>query len=156
MIVIPTVRLALPADARSIAEMSRDFIEQGLGWSWSQCRVVYSIQDKATNVAVIHQRGCLYGFGIMHYGEETAHLALLCVQPTQRSRGLGAMLTSWLEKPARNAGIGTIRVEARADNPKAIAFYRRQGYDDVGRVAGYYRGVIDAVRFEKKLWSCKP
>jgi hypothetical protein len=62
MIVIPTVRLALPEDARGIAEMSRDFIEHGLGWSWSQSRVAHSIQDKATNVAVIHQRGCLYGF----------------------------------------------------------------------------------------------
>lgn len=156
MIVIPTVRLAILADARTIAEMSRDFIEHGLGWSWSQSRVAHSIQDKATNVAVIHQRGCLYGFGIMHYGEDTAHLALLCVQPSQRRRGLGALLTSWLEKSALTAGIGTIRVEARADNPKAIAFYRKQGYDDTGRVPGYYRGAIDAVRFEKRLWSSNP
>ena len=156
MIVIPTVRLARPADARGIAEMSRDFIEHGLGWSWSQSRVAHAIQDKATNVAVIQRGGCLYGFGIMHYGEDTAHLALLCVQPSQQCRGLGTLLTSWLEKPALTAGIATIHVEARADNPKAIAFYRKQGYDDAGRVPGYYRGAIDAVRFEKRLCSRNP
>jgi hypothetical protein len=29
-----TLRLASPADAQSIAELSRDAIEHGLGWSW--------------------------------------------------------------------------------------------------------------------------
>lgn len=156
MIVIPNVRFATPADARSIAEMSRDYIEHGLGWSWTQSRVVRSIRDRSTNVAVVHERGCLLGFGIMQYGEEMAHLALLGVQPSQRRRGLGALLVSWLETPALTAGIGTIRVEARADNPNAVAFYKKQGYRQLGSVSGYYRDAIDAARLEKRLWSRGP
>src|SRR6185369_15763529 len=43
MILIPSVRLALPTDARGIAEMSREYIEHGLGWSWTRERVLKAI-----------------------------------------------------------------------------------------------------------------
>jgi len=134
-----------------IAEMSRDYIEYGLGWSWTPARVLAAVNDQATNVAVLDQHAALAGFGIMHYGDETAHLALLAVRPNQQQRGLGALLMAWLEKPALVAGIERIRLEARADNPNAIGFYRKQGFRESGRIAGYYRGSIDAVRLEKRL-----
>ena len=134
-----------------IAELSRDYIEYGLGWSWTPARVLAAVNDKATNVAVLDEQAALAGFGIMHYGDQTAHLALLAVRPTQQQRGLGALLMAWLEKPAVVAGIERVRLEARADNPNAIGFYRKQGFRDAGRIAGYYRGSIDAVRLEKRL-----
>jgi [ribosomal protein S18]-alanine N-acetyltransferase len=134
-----------------IAEMSRDYIEYGLGWSWTPARVLAAVSDRATNVAVLNEQAALAGFGIMHYGDETAHLALLAVRPNQQQRGLGALLMAWLEKPALVAGIERVRLEARADNPNAIGFYRKQGFREAGRIAGYYRGSIDAVRLEKRL-----
>jgi len=142
------IRLATTQDAVPIAEMSRDYVEQGLGWSWTQARVLAAVNNRATNVAVA---GDLVGFGIMHYGDDSAHLALLAVRPALQRRGLGALLLTWLEKPARVAGIDCIRLEARADNPRAIAFYRGQVYREAGRIAGYYRGTMDAVRLEKRL-----
>ena len=153
MIIIPNVSLAAPADARSIAEMSRDYVEYGLGWSWTPARVLKAIKDSATNVAVIREQGEVLGFGIMRYGEQRAHLTLLAVQPGQRKRGLGAVLVSWLEKSALIAGLERVQLEARADNPGAIAFYRDQGYQQAGSQPGYYRGEVDAVRLEKALWT---
>jgi ribosomal protein S18 acetylase RimI-like enzyme len=152
MIIIPNVSLATASDARSIAEMSRDYVEYGLGWSWTPARVLKAIQDRATNVAVIRENGFVLGFGIMRYGEQRAHLTLLAVQPSERKRGLGAVLLSWLEKSAITAGIERVQLEARADNPVAIAFYRDQGYEQTGTGHGYYRGAVDAVRLEKRLW----
>ena len=134
-----------------IAEMSRDYIEHGLGWSWTPARVLAAVNDRSTNTAVLHEHAMLLGFGIMHYGDETAHLSLLAVRPNQQQRGLGAQLIAWLEKPALVAGIERIRLEARADNPNAIGFYRKQGFKESGRIAGYYRGSVDAVRLEKRL-----
>ena len=151
MIVVPTVRLATAADATGIAAMSRDAIEQGLGWSWTRGRVLRSIHDRATNVAVVHEREALLGFGIMQYGDEKAHLSLLAVQATRRRTGLGTLLLAWLEKSAVTAGIERIQLEARVDNPDAVRFYRAQGYRETGSVAGYYNGVLDAVRLEKAL-----
>ena len=134
-----------------IAEMSRDYIEYGLGWSWTPARVLAAVGDRSTNTAVLAERDDIVGFGIMHYGDDSAHLALLAVRPNQQQRGLGAQLIAWLEKPARVAGIERIRLEARADNPNAIGFYRRQGFRESGRIAGYSRGAVDAVRLEKSL-----
>ena len=151
MILVPSVRLATTDDAQAIAEMSRQYIEHGLGWSWTPIRVRKAIRDPSTNVAVGHVGGRILGFGIMQYGDETAHLALLAVEADQRKRGLGVLLLSWLEQSALVAGIARIRLEARADNGEGLAFYARQGYRQVGIVSGYYLGVLDAVRFEKAL-----
>jgi ribosomal-protein-alanine N-acetyltransferase len=141
----------MPAQAGGIALMSREHIEYGLGWSWTPSRILKAIQDEATNVAVAQERGTLLGFGIMRYGEEKAHLVLLCVAPAHRNRGLGALLLNWLEKSAVTAGLEHIQLEARADNPVAIYFYVEQGYRQTGTAPGYYAGVIDAVRLRKRL-----
>lgn len=151
MIILPTIRLAAAHDAEAIARMSRDHIEHGLGWSWTPRRVLRAIEDASTNVAVLHEDAAVLGFGIMSYGEVRAHLSLLAVAPDRRQRGLGASLLAWLEKCAFTAGLERIQLEARADNPTAIAFYQDQGYSATGSVAGYYRGEVDAVRLEKLL-----
>jgi ribosomal-protein-alanine N-acetyltransferase len=151
MIVVPSIRLATAADAGPIAEMSRDLIEQGLGWSWTRPRVLKAVREPATNVVVAHEDGAILGFGIMRYGERKAHLVLLGVQPGKREHGLGRSLLHWLEKSARVAGLERIDVEARADNAAGLAFYADQGFMQTGTVSGYYRGLIDAIRLEKKL-----
>lgn len=148
---VPDIQLACGSDAERIASMSRDYIEGGLVWSWVPARVLRSIRDVDSNVAVVRANSTLIGFGIMQYGEATAHLALLAVHPAHRNGGLGSRLLAWLEKPARVAGITRIHVEARADSPLAVAFYRRQGYEQCAVVSGYYQGRIDAVRLSKPL-----
>jgi ribosomal protein S18 acetylase RimI-like enzyme len=148
----PNITLADASLSRGIAEMSREHIEYGLGWSWTQTRVLKAIHDASTNVAVVTEQDAVIAFGIMRYGEQRAHLVLLGVAPAHRKRGLGALLLSWLEKCALTAGLEGVQLEARADNPQAIAFYIEQGYAQEGTVPGYYRGAVDAVRLEKRLW----
>ena len=151
MIVIPKVRLALAGDARGIAELSREHIEHGLSWRWTEARVLHSIASRTVNVAVIHEHGSLSAFGIMDYADETAHLALLGVHPQQRRRGLGRTLVLWLETCARTAGIGLIRLEVRADNAGGLAFYAALGFETAIRMSGYYSAQLDAIRLEKRL-----
>lgn len=145
------IRLARPTDASSIARMSRDYVERGLGWSWTATRVLRNIRDRNTNVAVIQQGGNMLAFGIMHYDDEVAHLLLLAVHPSRRRRGMAAAVLDWLEAVARNAGIEKVRVETRVNAEPARAFYRSRGYLERERVSGYYRGVEDALRLEKQL-----
>jgi ribosomal protein S18 acetylase RimI-like enzyme len=147
----PVVFLALPSDAQAIAELSRDVIEHGLGWSYTPARILRSIRDEDANVAVVRESGELAAFGMMEYGDARAHLVLLGVQPTRRRRGLGRNVLLWLEASALTAGIESVRVEVRTDNPVAIAFYQRLGYQLRGYIPGYYGGVIDAARIEKRL-----
>lgn len=145
-----TIRLAKPDEAQAIATMSRDWIEHGLGWSWTAARVSQAINDPSTNVAVLAQDDQLECFGIMQYlDDDAAHLVLLAVLPVLRHRGMGRQLLLWLEQSAQAAGSKMIRLECRADNLNAIAFYRHLGYRQVETIHGYYEGRVDAVRLLK-------
>lgn len=146
------IRLAVADDVNRIAEMSRDTIEQGLGWRWTPKRVLGNLQDKDTNVAVAFDRGCLVGFGIMKYGYSEAHLMLLAVADSHRRKGIGSALVSWLELTALTAGIGCIYLEARLINASARKFYRRLGYREIRTINGYYLGREDAIQIAKDLW----
>jgi len=150
MLALPDIRLATLADAPDIARMSRDCIEHGLSWSWTGERVGQAVRDPDTNVAVALLRGKLQGFGIMQYLDDTAHLVLLAVRPERRHQGLGRQLLGWLEQAAQVCGSTGIRLECRADNRNALAFYRQLGYRETGRAAGYYEGRVDAVQLVRQ------
>jgi ribosomal-protein-alanine N-acetyltransferase len=109
------------------------------------------MQDPATNVAVAMRRDALAGFGIMHYADDTAHLALLAVAPAYRHQHHGLRLLDWLERSAVMAGLRHVDLEARADNHSALAFYTHAGYAQRDVVRGYYEGVVDAARLRKTL-----
>lgn len=153
MIADTTLRLAHRGDAQTIATLSRDRIERGLGWSWTARRVVRSIADDDTNVLVALDAATgLQGFGIMKYGDDDAHLLLLAVQQAQGRRGIGSALMGWLEAAALIAGVRRIFLEAREANGPARAFYRRLGYREIEVLPGYYQGREDSVRLLKDLW----
>ena len=109
MSALPVIGLANVEEAATIALMSRQYIEQGLGWSWNVSRVEAAIRHAETNVAVMRAHDDeVIGFAIMQYGDSHAHLALLAVHPDHRRRGLAAALLTWLEKCADTAGIGRV------------------------------------------------
>jgi len=147
----PTVQLATLADAEEIAAISRDQIEQGLGWSWTVARVRYSMRDPDTNVAVVRERDKIRAFGIMRYRDEVAHLLLFAVRASHQRQGLGSLVLRWLENVAVASGVTRIDVECRRDNAAARNFYGEHGYHEHVISRGYYRGIEDAVRLEKWL-----
>jgi ribosomal-protein-alanine N-acetyltransferase len=150
-----TYRLAKRADAREIAELSRDLIESGLGWSWHPPRVLRAIAARDTNVLVATERGKLVGFAIMEFGETQAHLSLLAVRPSHRRLGVGTRLIEWLAECALMAGIGIVHLELRAQNQAARNFYRRLGFVETEYVPGYYRGVETAIRMTRDIRRIK-
>jgi [ribosomal protein S18]-alanine N-acetyltransferase len=149
-----TVRFATSADAAEIAAMSRDQIEQGLGWSWNEARVRRAIGNRETNVVVVPGKGQLLGFGIMSYRDEVAHLLLFAVRSSHQRQGIGRRILAWLEAVAQDAGVTRVDIECRRDNAAARNFYGEFGYHEQVISRGYYRGVEDAVRLEK--WLAPP
>ncbi|UCE89967.1 MAG: GNAT family N-acetyltransferase [Pseudomonadota bacterium] len=144
-------RLAQRSEAGLIADMSRSLIEAGLGWSWTPDRVDLGIVSAETTVLVAACDQHVAGFAIMEFGAAHAHLNLLAVQPRWQGAGIGRALVAWLEDSARVAGTFTVRLELRAANEGAHRFYRRFGYTEVSRVAGYYRGRETAIRMVHDL-----
>ncbi len=149
------VKLAKPADARRIALMARDLIERGLPWSWDGARVAREIRSRDSVALTAWVGNRLIGFSLMHFGEDSAHLNLLAVEPRYQRLGIGRQLIEWLEKSARVAGAFIVSLEVRANNRKALAFYRKLGYREIVVIPKYYSGREAAVRMSRDLRSAR-
>ena len=148
---VVSLRPARVADAAVMAEMSRELIEAGLRWRYIPTRVAALIAEPETSAVVAWGVHRMLGFAVMSFGDETAHLVLLCVQTNRQHAGIGRRLVEWLTHSARVAGIATIRLELRADNESAALFYRRLGFIETQTVPGYYGAEIAARRMELRL-----
>jgi len=148
---LATLGLARSRDARPIAEMSRDLIEQGLSWSWTPARVQHFIGGTHSSVVVARLDLRIAAFAIMHFGDEHAHLNLLAVAAPHRRQGLGSLLIQWLSSTAVEAGIFRINLELRTHNLAARDFYLKLGFEETGVVPGYYQGREAALRMSRRL-----
>jgi ribosomal-protein-alanine N-acetyltransferase len=145
------LRLAKQSDASTLAAMSRDLIEVGLGWQYRTRRISQLIADPdAINLVACDSQRTL-GFAIMTLGDERAHLVLLAVRPSHQRQGVARELMAWLVESATVAGIATIHVELRIDNKAAYAFYNAIGFAETLRTPGYYRGREAAVSMIRML-----
>jgi ribosomal protein S18 acetylase RimI-like enzyme len=168
-------RLAKKADLAKIAELSRDYIEHGLGWSWTTERVRKSHLCRNTNVLVACKSRNLNqvkrskkqtdipaggpqvaGFGIMHYGTTEANLNLLAVIPQYRRLGIAKLMVLWLEKSASTAGIDVVYLQCRARNTAAQLFYQKLGYRKLRELPNYYSGKESAVLMGHDLLAPAP
>lgn len=151
-----TLRPARVREARAMAEMSRDLIEAGLTWRYTPPHMAALIREPETMALVACDGARIQGFAVMHFGDEQAHLALLCVRPALQQRGIGRRLNEWLIESARVAGIVSVRLELRADNAAALSFYHRLGFAETELVADYYDGRIAARRMTLALRARTP
>lgn len=133
-------------DAPSIADLSRELIEYGLGWSWTPARVEKHIRHANSMVVVARQEKSVRGFAIIQFMEKTAHLNLLAVDSSSQRKGLGRDLVRFVEQSAATVGIGSIFLELREINEEGLVFYQSLGYQEVKRIPRYYRGKETAIR----------
>jgi len=145
------IRLATAVDAPSIAMLSRDTVETGLGWSWTPARVGRAVADRDCLVIVAARGPLLAGFAILQAGDDHGHLALLAVRPTWRRRGVGRALVDWLVESAMCAGFAELRLELRTANDVGRRFYEALGFEALAVAPGYYRGQEDALRMTRRL-----
>jgi ribosomal protein S18 acetylase RimI-like enzyme len=146
-----TLRIANPDDSRSIAEMSRDLIERGLGWSWTPQRVARHIRNRDTTTIVACEGAQIIGFAIMYFGDEHAHLNLLAVDPRYQRTGIGLRMMNWMRESCMISGIAVIYLELRANNDSGRKFYASYGFEETGTVPRYYFGVETAVCMALRL-----
>jgi len=147
------LRLARAPDALAMAQMSRDLIETGLGWSYNAPKIARLIASADNLALAACDAQGLVGFALMQFGDEHAHLVLLAVQPHCQRQGVARRLLAWLLDSARVAGIAELSLELRAGNAGARAFYRAMGFADAGLLSGYYRQREPALRMQRVLRS---
>jgi hypothetical protein len=75
--------------------MSRELIETGLGWRPTPLCMAALITDAETVALVVCDASRIHGFAAMQFGDDHAHLVLMCVQPDHRRCGTGRCLHEW-------------------------------------------------------------
>lgn len=94
------------------------------------------------------------GFLLSRQVADEEELLLIAVRPEFRRRGIASALIEQLIGEARERGVGRLFLEMRDGNPAEL-FYRKYGFDPVGRRPNYYnRGKItgiDAITFALAL-----
>lgn len=83
-------------------------------------------QDGAVTLCVFHE-GALAGFVVIH--PETGWLDQICVGDAYKGNGCAEALMA----AAREMSPGVIRLDVNADNMRAIRFYERNSFVQVGR-----------------------
>ena len=150
------LRPARLADAVAMAQMSRELIETGLAWRYTPARMGALVTERETVALGAYDGTRIAGFAVMQFGDANAHLALLCVRPSHRRRGIARRLVQWLVASARVAGMESIRLELRSDNPAAFGLYRGLGFLETQLAPDYYDGRIAARRMAFALRDVPP
>ena len=111
------------------------------------------LRSPTAAVLVAEHDGDLAGTAIVLFRPRSAvaRLYSIAVAPHKGGRGVGPMLLAAAEAQAVERGCGAMRLEVHETNATAIARYRKSGYQEFGRYAGYYEDGGDALRFEKRL-----
>ena len=80
-----------------------------------------------------------------------ARLYSIAVAPPMAGRGVGPELLASAEHAARERECTHIRLEVHVTNHRAISRYHKTGYQEFGRLQGYYEDGGDALRLQKSL-----
>ncbi|MGX9937993.1 tRNA (adenosine(37)-N6)-threonylcarbamoyltransferase complex dimerization subunit type 1 TsaB [Advenella kashmirensis] len=77
-------------------------------------------------------------FSLQLMAPDVAHLLLIGVAPDWQGKGIGAGLLAWGEERLLLQPLESQVLEVRPSNTRAIAFYHRWGYEQIGVRKGYY------------------
>jgi GNAT superfamily N-acetyltransferase len=78
--------------------------------------------------------------------EDVAEIKRMYAVPRVRRSGVATALLRALEDSAREHGMRRIVLETGGENPEAIVFYAKSGYDRIANY-GFYRNEPDCVSF---------
>ena len=82
--------------------------------------------------------GRLGGYGVLSVAAGEAHVLNLCTAPGHEGQGLARRMLLALLRVARGQGAQRVFLEVRPSNPRAIALYERNGFNEIGRRPRYY------------------
>ncbi|MGV3651410.1 MAG: ribosomal protein S18-alanine N-acetyltransferase [Devosia sp.] len=129
------VEMAEPQDAEAIAAIHAEGFYRG--WPAEDFIGFIDGRDTPTFIACDARRR-IAGFATLRLAADEAELISIAVAKRWRGKGVGealmrALLADLMHSPARR-----LFLEVAADNPAAIALYRKFGFAELGRRTGYY------------------
>ncbi len=124
---------------------------------WAKAAYLNAINPESTPrrialVAASSQSGSIVGYAVASLLPPQAELESIAVAQESQRLGLGESLFQALAAKLKAAGVGELRLEVRASNRPALAFYRALGFAQTGLRPGYYADPMeDAVLLALQL-----
>ena len=139
---------ALPEDLPMIAEIEKLSFHRP--WSFDSIESFY--YRKTSDIYVWRDRNRISGYIIAEHVLDQAELHRIAMIPFIRKMGIGTLLFQEFERRYRKLGVETIYLEVRESNEAASQFYLKNGFEEYGRRAKYYKDPIeDAVLMFKDI-----
>jgi ribosomal protein S18 acetylase RimI-like enzyme len=115
------------------------------------------LSTPSATVVVAEHLGQIVGCAVVLFRPNSmiARLYSIAVLPRRAGRGIGPALLAASEQAALARRRRTLRLEVYERNHRAIALYRKAGYEQFGRLEKYYADKGNALRFEKHLAAPK-
>ncbi len=149
-----TLRAVERTDFESLYQLDQQCFPEGIAYSRTDLLAFLSAPHSIELLAE-STSGAMVGFIIAELrrkGEaRVGHIVTIDVAASMRRKGLGRALIFAVERRLREMRIDRVRLEVSVDNDGAQGFYAEEGYERIGRIAGYYLDRIDAFVMEKKL-----
>ena len=106
------------------------------------------LADSNIEVVIAEVKDHLVGFSLIRYGaicpartDVTSEVEVLYVQPCFARAGVGSRLLSHCERLVRQRTANSrVWLSVNAHNERALAFYRKHGYDQVGSIDFEFSG----------------
>lgn len=86
--------------------------------------------------------GEVVGFAMLMMAVDEGHLLNLGVALDYQRLGLGSRLLDQVLTRTQASGGNSLMLEVRPSNDKALALYRRYGFNEIGRRKGYYPAAV--------------
>ena len=96
----------------------------------------------------------IHGFIIVSLVEDQSEIITIAVDPKKMRKGIASALLSVAETELKNNGTNILFLEVAEDNHPAINFYKKEGFEPIGRRPSYYRratGRVAAITYRKYL-----
>jgi [ribosomal protein S18]-alanine N-acetyltransferase len=146
-------RLVARRDIDALFALDQICFRQGIAYSKAELQY-FLFHPRAISV-IAENEGGIAGFAIVELllenGRRIGHIVTIDVSPELRRQGVGRQLMDELFDFCRKAKAVLLRLEVAVDNDSALAFYRRLGFAETGRIRGFYMGRLDALQMELVL-----
>lgn len=87
----------------------------------------------------LKKQGIVIGYAILSIVIDEAHVLNICIGKKYQNLGFGDKLLDYLVGESQQAGVKKIFLEVRPSNKKAIALYRKKGFEQIAKRSSYYR-----------------
>lgn len=131
-------RAALRAMAIADIDVVMPMEAQAYKFPWTRGNFIDSLAAGYLAQVLVDGNGLLIGYMVAMAGADEMHLLNITVAPAWQRQGHALAMLDALENHCRAHRLGTVWLEVRASNERALAVYRRRGFAEMGLRRGYY------------------